>query len=366
MLTHNRAIPIIDLRMLQTLTTASGQPIMSETANSVFISYRRSVSAFIARAIFQDLSYHGYDVFMDIESIDSGQFDTVILNQIAARPHFLVILTPGAVERCLEPEDWLRREIEHAMALERNVVPVIVNNFDFRESGKYLTGELENLSRYNALDVPFNYFDAAMERLRNRFLTPSEHIVQTIPTPVAEQPIVQHKLNLASSQPVPHKAQLDAEEYYNRGHQQWEAGHFANAIADCNRAIELNPEFAEAYSRRGTAYIGQSDYDQALEDFTQAIQLSPEYAAAHFNRGLAQAAKGDYASALADYNEALRLNPLFASAYYSRALARTAGGDYRGAAADYGKYLDLGGAESFGNRAEVEEAIQHLRDRWQR
>jgi hypothetical protein len=54
---------------------------------SVFLSYRRNVSAFIARAVFQDLRQHGYDVFMDVESIDSGQFETIILNQIAARAH---------------------------------------------------------------------------------------------------------------------------------------------------------------------------------------------------------------------------------------------------------------------------------------
>src|SRR5215813_1147434 len=98
---------------------------MAAPAPTVFLSYRRHVSAFIARAVFQDLRQHGYDVFMDVESIDSGQFDTIILNQIAARAHFLVILTPGALDRCQEPDDWLRREIERAIALGRNVVPIL-------------------------------------------------------------------------------------------------------------------------------------------------------------------------------------------------------------------------------------------------
>ena len=38
---------------------------------TVFISYRRETSSFLARAIFLDLRHHGYDVFMDVESIDS-------------------------------------------------------------------------------------------------------------------------------------------------------------------------------------------------------------------------------------------------------------------------------------------------------
>src|SRR5512135_3446982 len=99
--------------------------------NSVFISYRRNISAFIARAVFQDLRSNGIDAFMDVESIDSGQFDTVILNQIAARPYFLVILTPGTLDRCAEPGDWLLREMEHALELKRVIIPLVSPNFDF-------------------------------------------------------------------------------------------------------------------------------------------------------------------------------------------------------------------------------------------
>ena len=106
---------------------------MAAPPPTVFLSYRRNVSSFIARAVFQDLRQHGYDVFMDVESIDSGQFETIILAQIAARAHFLVILTPGTLEGCQEPDDWLRREIECAMELRRNIVPLLVNDFHFEE-----------------------------------------------------------------------------------------------------------------------------------------------------------------------------------------------------------------------------------------
>src|SRR5947207_439187 len=99
--------------------------------NSVFISYRRNVSAYIARAVFQDLRFNGVDAFMDVQGIDAGEFDKIILNQIAARPYFVVILTPGTLDRCAEPGDWLRREIEHAMSLERVIVPLVTANFSF-------------------------------------------------------------------------------------------------------------------------------------------------------------------------------------------------------------------------------------------
>lgn len=338
--------------------------MMTSPEKTVFISYRRTVSAFIARAVFQDLRYHGYDVFMDVESIDAGAFDTVILNQIAARAHFLVILTPGAVERCTEPGDWLRREIEQAIDLHRNIVPVLVNNFDFRDAEKYLTGKLTTLSRYNALHLPHDYFEEAMNRLRTRFLKPLPGGIVLAETPTSEQPIVQQKIAGVESQPAPSEAELSAEQLYDRGHAKWEAKAYDAAIEDCTAALRLNPEFAEAFNRRATASMGKGDYIAAIADFDSAVHLEPEYTAAYFNRGLAHTQMGHYDAAMTDYNTALRLNPLLTQAYYSRALIRTLRQDYRGAASDYKKYLDLGGGEAFGNRAEVEQTLAAFKDRW--
>lgn len=166
---------------------------MTEIEKTVFISYRRKVSWAFARLVFDDLVRHRYDVFMDVETLDSGTFDTIILNQIAARAHFLVVLAPGSLERCNEPGDWLRREIEHAMDLQRNIVPVLIDGFDFGQCERYLTGKLKELKRYNGLPLSHDFFDAAMERLRTRFLKqPVYGAIQ--PTPTAEQPLVEQRI----------------------------------------------------------------------------------------------------------------------------------------------------------------------------
>lgn len=217
---------------------------------------------------------------MDVESIDSGQFDTIILNQIAARAHFLVILTPGSVERCKEPRDWLRREIEHAMDLQRNIVPLLVNNFSFTGTESCLTGKLSALSRYNGLTLPHDYFDAAMERLRTRFLKRS--VVGAIqPPPPAEWTEVQRRLTEAIRQPAPTPSALTAEQYLDRGN--------------------------KCYDKK--------DYEGAAAHYTLAIRFNPQYVIAYYNRGAARSADGDYAGAINDYTEAIRLNPQDADAY---------------------------------------------------
>src|SRR5262245_58281779 len=173
---------------------------MADPQLTVFLSYRRNVSAFIARAVFQDLRQHGYDVFMDVESIDSGQFDTIILNQIAARGHFLVILTPGALDRCHEPDDWLRREIEYAVELGRNIVPILVKAFRFDDAARaHLAGPLHDLPRYNGLQLFDAYFTEAMERLRTRFLRePAQGVIT--PAPPQDAPVVEQKIAEAERQ----------------------------------------------------------------------------------------------------------------------------------------------------------------------
>lgn len=135
---------------------------MGRVEKTVFISYRRTDFPWAA-AIFQDLNHNGYDVFYDIKAIASGSFESVILGNIDARAHFLVLLTPSALERCSDPGDWLRREIETALGSQRNIVPRMLEGFDFGTPGisNQLTGKLAALKSYNALSVPMCHAQAS-------------------------------------------------------------------------------------------------------------------------------------------------------------------------------------------------------------
>src|SRR5664279_76171 len=103
---------------------------MARIEKTVFLSYRRTNISW-ALAISQGLAQHGYDVFLDYTGIASGDFESVVLGNIIARAHFLVLLTPSSLERCDDPGDWLRREIETGLASRRNIVPLFTEGFDF-------------------------------------------------------------------------------------------------------------------------------------------------------------------------------------------------------------------------------------------
>jgi len=313
---------------------------MSKIEKTVFISYRRT-NSYHARAIFQDLRGNGYDVFMDYESINSGSFSQIILNQIKARAHFVVILTPSALERCSDPNDWLRREIETAIDEKRNIIPVMMDGFSWRDVGKYLLGKISTLNEYSFLSVPSQYFEEAMNRLRTRFLNvPIEVVIH--PTPKEDEGIIAQKIQTLTNQIGVTKNQLSASEYSERAYQYHLMGHYDESIADCTEAIRLNPQDASAYNNRGLSYhYGKADYNRAIADYTEAIRLNPQDASAYNNRGFSYNSKKDYKRAIADCTEAIRLNPQFPIAYGIRGLAYNNKGDYDRAIADFNEGIRL-------------------------
>lgn len=142
---------------------------MVDPDRTVFLSYRRDVSWAMASLVLRDLTDHGFDVFMDVQNLDSGEFEHVILAQIAARTHFLVLLEPRSFERIADEGDWLRREVVQALALERNIVPLLVNGAQMPRTADLPT-DVALLPAFNAVSVPLEYFAEAMLKLRDRFL----------------------------------------------------------------------------------------------------------------------------------------------------------------------------------------------------
>lgn len=144
---------------------------MARVEKTVFISYRRT-DLYNALAVYQYLQSQNFDVFFDVSSLSSGDFEQVIISNIRARAHFLVILTPTALDRCYEPGDWLRREIETAVDERRNIIPLFFDSFSFGAPNvaEKLTGKLAAITRYNGLEVPNGYFLEAMHRLSTRYL----------------------------------------------------------------------------------------------------------------------------------------------------------------------------------------------------
>jgi tetratricopeptide (TPR) repeat protein len=311
---------------------------MARIEKTVFISYRRTNLPW-ALAISQDLAQNGFDVFLDYTGIASGDFGSVILENIHSRAHFIVLLTPSALERCGEPGDWLRREIEAALASRRNIVPVTLEGFSFGTPaiGDQLTGKLAVLKEYNAVIVPPEYFYAAMAKLRQEFLNVPLDAVLHPASLTAQQAATQQK-GAAARAPRVAKNELTAQQWFERGVNATEPD---EEIRFYSEAIRLKPDYAEAFNNRGIARKAKGDLDGAIADFNQAIRLQPDCAETFCVRGLARDAKGDLDGAIADYNQATLLKPDFAYPFFFRGIARKVKGDPDGAIADFNETIRL-------------------------
>jgi lipoprotein NlpI len=114
-----------------------------------------------------------------------------------------------------------------------------------------------------------------------------------------------------------------AEFYLKRGEDFSGVHEYDRAIADYTTAIQLKPDYAEAYNDRGFAYYLKGDAERAIADYTRAIELRPNYPKAYNSRGVAYMAHGyGAAKSVPDFDRAIALNPDFRYAYINRANAR--------------------------------------------
>lgn len=88
-------------------------------------------------------------------------------------------------------------------------------------------------------------------------------------------------------------------------------GKIQDAIAECKRAIELDPDFGNPYNDIGAYLIALGRLDEAipwLERATQAPRYEPRHYP-HFNLGRVYLAKGMYNRARECFQESLRIEP---------------------------------------------------------
>lgn len=315
--------------------------------NTVFVSYRRS-NFFVARSVYQDLQTSSYDVFLDYQSIDSGSFERIILTQISARAHFVVILTPTALERCINPNDWLRREIEHAIDTKRNIIPLMFDGFSFVQASPYLTGKLALLSEYNAINIPQDYFEEALLRLKQRFLNK--------PLDIILHPLSTDDLSIASARmseiAVQNPSRTSVEEHLQQGMGAYKNGDYAKALTEFTEAIELYPNHADSFYKRGKVYRKLRAFEKAIADFKSAVDLEPRNHEFLYYLGLTYHNKNDLIPAIQYYSDVIKLMPVHLEAYFRRGEARFAREDYVRAVEDYQQVLKI---ES--NRVDVQNRL---------
>lgn len=130
----------------------------------VFISYRRDGGYEMARLIYEHLKFANLNTFFDVEELGSGPFNTKLYDIIENSLNFLLILSPSSLDRCQNEDDWVRLEIECAIKNNKNIIPIMMKNFEWPTT---LPKSIEIISKYNGLEMSREYFDASIKKIIN-------------------------------------------------------------------------------------------------------------------------------------------------------------------------------------------------------
>jgi len=145
---------------------------------------------------------------------------------------------------------------------------------------------------------------------------------------------------------------------------------YDKAIADFDEVIRLGPNDAVAYALRGSAYQSRGQLGVAVADLERAIQLNPELArevnpqlaAIKFELGRESMKAHNLKGALAEYNDGIRADPTEWYGYYFRGYLYRKVGRFESARDDFNKarLLLANSDRNDEARKDIDEALADL------
>lgn len=136
----------------------------AEDGHQVFISYRRDGGSLAARAIYDGLRSRRYRVFLDVEELGQGYFDDKLKSMVQSIPIFLLIASPRWSERCREPEDFVRQEIEIAMSKNKKIIPIVTETIQDLSNATLPDG-IADVKRLNAVRYEHHNWKGFLDQL---------------------------------------------------------------------------------------------------------------------------------------------------------------------------------------------------------
>ena len=131
----------------------------------VFISYRRKNGFEMAQLICDRLTEKGLKCFLDLEEMRAGKFDEKIIDSINNSSNFILVLPRYALDRCVNEDDWVRKEIVAATG-KCTIIPILYPNFSWpKKLYKDLPEEITSLERQQGVPLSREYFSAMIDKI---------------------------------------------------------------------------------------------------------------------------------------------------------------------------------------------------------
>ncbi len=162
---------------------------------------------------------------------------------------------------------------------------------------------------------------------------------------------------------------VDHYSHWRAGGEYVRANDWQGAERMYRKAIEIKPDYADAYQSLGVVLAAQGKVDEAIAHYQMALMIKPDYANAYYNLGVVLASRGQADDAIAHYRKALEINPDYAMAHYNLGAALASRRQVGEAIAHYRKAVEIkpdyeAAHNNLGvvlaSRVQLDEAIAHL------
>ena len=131
------------------------------------------------------------------------------------------------------------------------------------------------------------------------------------------------------------------------------------AIKSYEKALELKPDFADAYIGIGNVYLESLNMETAIDNYKKALDIDPRHVIAYFNLGVAYGYNGQIDEAIASCKKAIELNPRFIEAYSNLGDLYLEKGDKDEALKAYEKVVELDPKSELG--IDAQDAINEIK-----
>ena len=143
----------------------------------IFISYKR-ISLPTANNLYYRLTTRGYSAFFDLEEMRKDNFDVQLYNYIEKSKDVFILLEEKSLQACIDgtwQKDWFCKEIEHALKMEKNIIPILLNDYKMPPP-EFFPEELKGLSLKHSLEFSYSYFDEYLNKLIDKgYITSEPH-----------------------------------------------------------------------------------------------------------------------------------------------------------------------------------------------
>jgi tetratricopeptide (TPR) repeat protein len=231
-----------------------------------------------------------------------------------------------------------------------------------------ITGfDLNNISINEIVNIDKSYLDELDPKFKNSI----EEFVKLLNIHLSEIPVTNEQKilfekqiegivteikNIPSCKKTQNNLPINSEKLSNENNR--------DPIACDGRALETEPQDADAYNNKGLSLYNLGDNNGAIACYDRALEIEPRFACAHYNKGIILSAIGDHNGAIACYDKALETEPQDGDIHYNKGLSLASIEKHTEAIACYDKALEINpqNADAYNNKGLSLHRLGHSKE----